>query len=307
MRLGFALPQVGSAAGPDALITVAQRAEALGFDSLWVLDRTLYPVNPRAPYPVGDGTLPVKYKNVLDPLETLTFAAAHTSRVALGTSVLNLPWYNPVLLARQLTTFDVLSSGRLRVGFGMGWSPDEYEAAGTPWQDRGKRADELIEALKTIWTTDPVEFQGQYYRIPKSFIGPKPVQKPHPPIYMAAFTPPAMKRVAKEADGWFPVLIPIGGLAQMFEGIKGMAQEAGRDPAALELIVRANVEISDAALGKDRADFTGTLEQIADDVVATRKLGTAELLFDVQFSLGVEAVDDIVARMEQLWQVARQS
>lgn len=307
MRLGFALPQIGSAAGPAALITVAQRAEALGFDSLWVLDRTLYPVNPRAPYPVGDGTLPVKYKNVLDPLETLTFAAAHTSRVAIGTSVLNLPWYNPVLLARQLATFDVLSGGRLRVGFGIGWSPDEYEAAGTSWQDRGKRADELIEALKTIWTTDPVEFQGQYYRIPKSFIGPKPVQKPHPPIYMAAFTLPAMKRVAKEADGWFPVLIPIGGLAQMFEGIKGMAQEAGRDPAALELIVRANVEISDAALGKERADFTGTLEQIADDVVATRKLGAAELLFDVQFSSGVEAVDDIVARMEQLRQVARQS
>jgi alkanesulfonate monooxygenase SsuD/methylene tetrahydromethanopterin reductase-like flavin-dependent oxidoreductase (luciferase family) len=152
-----------------------------------------------------------------------------------------------------------------------------------------------------------VEFQGQYYRIPKSFIGPKPVQKPHPPIYMAAFTPPAMKRVAKVADGWFPVLIPISALAQMFEGIKGMAQEAGRDPAALELIVRANVEFSDAPLGKDRADFTGTIEQIADDVVATRKLGAAELLFDVQFSPGVETVDDIVARMKELWQIARPS
>jgi probable F420-dependent oxidoreductase len=307
MRLGFALPQIGPAAGPDALITVAQHAEDLGFDSLWVLDRTLYPINPRALYPVGDGTLPVKYKSVLDPLETLTFAAAHTRRVALGTSVLNLPWYTPVLLARQLTTLDVLSGGRLRVGFGMGWSPDEYEAAGTPWQERGKRADELIEALKTIWTTDPVEFQGEYHRIPTSFIGPKPVQKPHPPIYMAAFTPPAMKRVAKEADGWFPVLIPIGSLAQMFEGIKGMAQEAGRDPAALELIVRANVEISDAPINKDRADFTGSLEQIAGDVAATRELGAAELLFDVQFSPGVERVDDIVARMEQLWELSKAS
>jgi probable F420-dependent oxidoreductase len=307
MRLGFALPQVGSAAGPDSLITVAQRAEDLGFDSLWVLDRILYPVHPRAPYPVGDGTLPVQYKRVLDPLETLTFAAAHTRRVALGTSVLNLPWYTPVLLARQLTTLDVLSGGRLRVGFGIGWSPDEYEAAGTPWQDRGKRADELMKALKTIWTTDPVEFQGEYYRIPTSFIGPKPVQKPHPPIYMAAFSPPALKRVAKEADGWFPVGIPISGLAQMFEGIQGMAREAGRDPAALELIVRANLEISDATLGRDRTNFTGTLEQIAADVVATRKLGAAELLFDVQFSPGVEAVDDIVTRMEHLWEISKAS
>ena len=308
MRLGFALPQIGSIAGPQALISAAQRAEDLGFDSLCVLDRTLFPVNPRAPYPATrDGTLPIQYKRVLDPLETLTFAAARTRCIALGTSVLNLPWYTPVLLARRLTTLDVLSGGRLRVGLGIGWSPDEYEAAGTPWQQRGKRADELIEALKTIWTTDPVEFQGEYYRIARSFIGPKPVQKPHPPIYMAAYTSPAMKRVAKEADGWFPVGIPLSGIAPMFGGIKGMAKEAGRDPATLALIVRGNVEFSDAPLGKDRADFTGSLEQIADDVVATRKLGAAELLFDVQFSPGVETEKDIIARMEQLWQAANQS
>ena len=120
MRFGFALPQLGSAVGPEALDSVAKRAEELGFDSLWVLDRILWPVNPRAPYPIGDGSLPAQYKSVLDPLETLTFTAARTRRVALGTSVLNLPWYNPVLLARQLTTLDVLSAGRLRVGFGMG-------------------------------------------------------------------------------------------------------------------------------------------------------------------------------------------
>jgi len=307
MRLGFALPQIGSAAGPDSLVTAAQRAENLGFDSVWVLDRLLFPANPRAPYPVGDGSLPVKYKRTLDPLETLTFAAAHTRRIALGTSILNLPWYNPVLLARQLTTLDVLSRGRLRVGFGMGWSPDEYEAVGTPWPERGKRADEIIRALKTIWTTDPVEFRGTYCQIPKSFIGPKPVQRPHPPIYMAAYTPPAMQRVAKEANGWFPVGIPIGGMAQMFEGIRQMAREAGRNPSTLELIVRANVEFSDAPLDKGRADFTGSLEQIAGDIVATRKLGATELLFDIQFSPGIETADHIVARMEQLWQVATRS
>jgi probable F420-dependent oxidoreductase len=307
MRLGFALPQVGSVAGPEALVTVAKRAEELGFDTLWVLDRALFPVNPRAPYPVGDGTIPVQYKRVLDPLETLTFAAAHTRRVALGTGILNLPWYNPVLLARQLTTLDVLSGGRLRVGLGIGWSPDEYEAAGTPWEERGRRADEAVQALKAIWTTDPVEFHGKYYRIPRSSIGPKPVQKPHPPIYMAAYTPGAMRRVAKESDGWFPVGIPISGIPQMFEGIKGMARDAGRDPSALELIVRANVEFSGAPIRKDRADFTGTLEQIADDVVATRKLGVAELLFDVQFSPDVKTVNDIVGRAAELRQVARQS
>jgi probable F420-dependent oxidoreductase len=302
MRFGFALPQVGSAIGPAPLVAVAKRAEDLGFDSLWVLDRILWPVHPRAPYPIGDGSLPVQYKSVLDPLETLTFAAAQTQRVALGTSVLDVPWYNPVLLARRLTTLDILSTGRLRIGFGMGWSPDEYEAAGVPWQERGKRADELIQALKKIWTTDPVEFQGKYYRIPRSVIGPKPVQKPHPPIYMAAYTPSAMKRVASEADGWFPVGIPLSGIGPMFEGIKSMAKDSGRDSSALELIVRANIEIHNAPIEKERVDFTGTLAQIAEDVMKTRRLGAAEIVFDVQFSPGVETAKDLVSRMEELWE-----
>lgn len=301
MRRGFALPQVGAAGGPEALLAVAKRAETLGFDSLWVLDRLLVPVDPRVPYPIGDGKLPLKYKRTLDPLETLTFAAAHTSRIRLGTSVLNLPWYNPVLLARRLATLDVLSAGRLRAGFGMGWSPDEYDAAGAPWHERGKRADEFIRALKTIWTRDPVEFQGAYYRIPKSLIGLKPVQKPHPPIYMAAYAPSALKRVAREANGWFPVGIPINAIGPMFEQIKTMAREAGRDAGSLELLVRANVEFSETAHGAERADFTGTLEQIVSDVAATQELGAAEVVFDVQFSPGVDTADDIVARMEQLW------
>jgi probable F420-dependent oxidoreductase len=307
MRFGFALPQIGSAAGPEALVLVAKRAEDLGLDSVWVLDRILWPINPRAPYPIGDGSLPVRYKNVLDPLETLTFAAAHTSRIALGTGVVNLPWYSPVLLARRLTTLDVLSAGRLRIGFGIGWSPDEYEAAGVTWQERGKRADESIKALKRIWTTDPVDFQGKYYRIPKSFIGPQPVQKPHPPIYMAAFTPSALNRVATEADGWFPVGIPLSGVGAMFDEIKTMAKNAGRDPAALELIIAADVEIHKKPIDKDRIDFTGTLDQIADDLIAARKLGAAEIVVYAQFSPDVETAKDIVARMEELWRVAKQA
>jgi probable F420-dependent oxidoreductase len=307
MRFGFALPQVGLAAGPEALVMVAKRAEELGFESLWVLDRVLWPVNPRVPYPIGDGSLPVKYKSVLDPLETLTFVAAHTRRIALGTSVLNLPWYNPVLLARRLTTLDILSAGRLRVGFGIGWSPDEYEAAGVTWEERGKRADESIKVLKKIWTTDPVEFQGKYYRIPKSVIGPKPVQKPHPPIYMAAFSPSALKRVGTEANGWFPVGIPLSGVGSIFDEIRSMAKNAGRDPSALELIVRANVEIHNAPIQKGRADFTGTLEQIAEDVTTARKLGAAEIAIDAQFSPGIETAKDLVACMEKLLRITKQA
>ena len=307
MRFGFALPQIGSLVGPEALVTVAKRAEDLGYDSLWVLDRILWPVDPRAPYPIGDGSLPLQYKNVLDPVETLTFAAAYTSRIALATGVLNLPWYNPVLLARRLTTLDVLSRGRLRVGFGIGWSPDEYEAAGAPWQDRGKRADESIEVLKKIWTTDPVEFQGKHYRIAKSFIGPKPVQKPHPPIYMAAFTPSAMKRVAAEAHAWLPVGIPLTVIGAMFEAIKNMAKDAGRDPSALELIVTAGVEIHKRPIEKERIEFTGSLEQIGEDFATARKVGAAEIAIYAQFLAPDETAEDLIARMEDLWRVAKQT
>ena len=307
MRFGFALPQIGSLVGPEALVTVAKRAEDLGFDSLWVLDRILWPVDPRAPYPIGDGSLPLQYKHVLDPVETLTFAAAYTSRILLATGVLNLPWYNPVLLARRLTTLDVLSRGRLRVGFGIGWSPDEYEAAGAPWQDRGKRADESIEVLKKIWTTDPVEFQGKHYRIAKSFIGPKPVQKPHPPMYMAAFTPSAMKRVAAEAHAWLPVGIPLTGIGAMFEAIKNMAKEAGRDPSALELIVTAGVEIHKRPIEKERIEFTGSVEQIGEDFATARKVGAAEIAIYAQFLAPDETAENLITRMEDLWRVAKQT
>jgi probable F420-dependent oxidoreductase len=240
-------------------------------------------------------------------VETLTFAAAHTSRIALATGVLNLPWYNPVLLARRLTTLDILSGGRLRAGFGIGWSPDEYEAAGATWQDRGKRADESIEVLKKIWTTDPVEFHGKHYRIAKSFIGPKPVQKPHPPIYMAAFTPSAMKRVAAAADAWLPVGIPLSGVGAMFDGIKKMAKAAGRDPSALELIVTAGVEIHKTPIEKERMEFTGTIEQIGEDFAAARKLAAAEIAIYAQFLPPGETAKDLICRMEDLWRIAKQA
>jgi probable F420-dependent oxidoreductase len=304
MRLGFALPQMGSIAGPKSITKVAGRAEELGYDSLWVLDRLLYPLNPRVPYPIGDGSLPEPYKRVLDPLQTLAFAAAHTEKIGIGTSVLNLPWYNPVLLARTLASLDVLSGGRLRVGFGIGWSPDEYEAAGTEWKTRGKRADEYLSTIKKIWTADTVEVKGPDFAVPKSTIGLKPVQKPHPPIYMAAYTPGSMSRVAREANGWFPVGVPLSGAGQMFAAIKSMAKEAGRDPKSLELVIRGNVEFTDSAAVEGRPDFTGDSKQIAADIGAAKKLGANELVLDVQFSPGMTTVEEMVKKMEELWNLA---
>ena len=307
MRLGYFLPHIGPAAGPDAVTAVARRAEEIGYDSVWVTERLLFPLEPQVPYlATPDGSLPDAYRTVIDPLASLLYVAGQTSRIALGTSVLNLPWYNPTLLARQLTAVDVLSSGRLRVGFGMGWSPDEYEAVGVPFGERGRRADDNLEALKAIWTEDPVEVAGGHFRIPPSIIGPKPVQKPHPPIYMAAYTPPALARVARHADAWMPVGVPFEGMRGMLAQIKADARELGRDADAIELIVRGNVHITDRPIEADRFIFTGTLEQIGEDIAASRAAGASEVTLDVTFSPGVETAAGYLRLADDLWRVAAQ-
>jgi probable F420-dependent oxidoreductase len=301
MKIGFALPNIGPIATAQAIAKVAPRAEALGYESLWTIERLLWPVKPQTPYPVTpDGLLPEPYKYILDPLDALTFAAALTKTITLGTSVLDIPYHNPVTLARRLTTIDVLSNGRLRLGLGLGWSKDEMDATGADLKHRGAMADEFLKLLKAIWTTDPVEFEGKFYKVPKSYISLKPVQKPHPPIYMAAFASPAMKRLATMADGWNPVAIPAAGMAQMFAGVKQMAKEAGRNPASLAMVVRANVDIAERPLAKERMIFSGTIEQIKEDAIACRDIGAHELFFDPTFSPGAQSLDHWLVLMEQL-------
>jgi len=301
MRLGLAVPQFGADAGPDALQEVARRAEDLGYE------RLLYPVNPKAPYPAtADGSLPLAYRRSLDPLAVLAYLAAATSRVRIG-SFINLTFHNPVLLARELVTIDVLSNGRLDIGFGVGWSPDEFEAIGVPMRDRGRRAEETLQVIEAIWRDNPVQFEGRYFRVPESFFDLKPVQKPRPPIYMAAYAPATMDRAARLADGWIPAGVPLGAMEQMFAGIKQGAAEAGRDPSKLKLIVTANIEFHPAPLGDERPIFVGSVEQIEEDISATRRLGAEEIIFNAIFSPDVGSTDDLLSRMEHLRTMARRS
>lgn len=298
MRIGFFLPQVGPAANVDSITKAAKRAEELKYDSLWVTERLLYPTNPQTSY--YGGPLPEPYKRVFDPVETLTFTAALTSKIALGTSVLDIPFYNPVTLARRLTTLDVLSCGRLRVGLGLGWSKDEHDAAGADMRIRGRRADEFIAVLKAIWTTDPAEFHGKYFQLPKSIIQPKPVQKPHPPIYLAAFSPGAMKRTARFADGWMPVGSTIDQLRTTATQLRNMTKEQGRNPADLKIIARYNLTITPQPQSKDRAFFSGTLTQIKDDIASVKAYGPDELILDPTFSPDSQNEQSFLRNMEEI-------
>src|SRR5246127_3955221 len=301
MKIGFSLPNIGPIGTAEAVTRVAQRAEALGYSSLWTIERLLYPVKLQRPYPgTPDGALPEIYRQVLDPLDSLTYVAAQTKKIKLGTSVLDMPYYNPVMLARRLTTLDVLSNGRLCVGLGLGWSKDEMQATGADITKRGALADEFLPLLKAIWTTNPVEFRGKFFNVPKSYINLKPVQKPHPPIYLGAFVPAALKRLAKWADGWNPVFLPIPVMAEMFGSIKQMAKDAGRDPSAIAMIVHAVLDISDKPLGKDRAIFSGSLAQISDDVRDCAKIGADEVFFDPAFAPGGQSLDRWLSLLDQL-------
>ena len=238
------MPQYGEAAFAE-LARFAATAEELGADSLWVGDRLLAPVQPTLGY-AGKDTIPEQFRTGIDPFIALAVAATATTRARLGASVFVAPWYPPVQLARQLTSLDVVSGGRLMPGFGIGWSPEEYQAAGAPFHRRGAQLDELLDALEQLWTTNPVAHQGERWSIPESWVNLKPVQQPRPPIYLGAFRSAGLKRVGERADGWSAVVqVPGGVNLDMMNWqrrkIDDAARAAGRDPSAIHTYVRINV------------------------------------------------------------------
>ncbi len=301
MKIGFSLPNLGPLTTPDALKTIAQTAERLGYHSLWTADRLLFPVRPRTPYPgTPDGRLPEAMRRNMDPLEALTFAAAHTSKITLGTSVLVMPFYNPVVLARRVATLDVLSGGRARICLGLGWSADEYAAAREPQEQMGAKADEYLQVLKAVWTQDPASFSGKHYTLPASHFDLKPVQKPHPPIYLASYNRAGLRRAALLADGWNPAGIPVDGMKQMMAGMRATAKQSGRDPDELAVVVRANVYVSKKPLGADRHIFSGTLDQIRQDAEACAKLGVDEVFLDPSFGPDGTSLEWYLQRLDEL-------
>jgi len=277
MRLGLALPQYGALADPAAVARFATAAEDLGFASLWVGDRILTPREPSDLYP-GGGTpehpYPKEFETFADPFTTLAAAAAVTRTARLGMSALTGPVYSPVLLARALTSLDLASSGRLDVGFGLGWLREEYFAAGVPWAGRGKRLEDLLDALDALWTGDPAEHEGPQWRIVPSTVGLRPAQDPRPPVLLGGFSPPALARVGRRADGWLAGWMPKQYLAGLWSVAREAAEKAGRDPDALRRVLRINPR-------------RGTAVETAADVLpcldVARELGVTEVLVDLHF------------------------
>jgi probable F420-dependent oxidoreductase len=296
MELGFSLPFAGSWATPDNQVTVARRAEELGYSSLWVAQRLLYPVEPRNDYYATPGQAwPAPFEAVADPIVTLTHVAGHTHRIRLATATLLAVLSNPVLLAKQLATLDLVCDGRLDVGLSLGWSEDEYEACGVPFKDRGARLDEFIRCLQALWADDPVEFSGRFYSVPRSLFLPKPRQRPRPPILIGGYAAATFRRAATLGDGYVGGNVPLARVAPLVEELRAAESAAGRQPGSVRLICRGSVRLSDDPLpdDADRRPLWGSLDQIRADVARYRDLGVDELFFELNFdpSIGSRTAD----------------
>lgn len=284
MKIGFGAPVSGAWATPDNLAAFASRAEQAGYDSLWTFQRLLVPA--------GSAMEPV-YQSVLDPMVALGFTAARTSRIRLGVAVVNFPFLSPSVLAKQAATVDVLSGGRHDLGLGIGWMPEEFEAAGAPMARRGARAEEYIAVLRALWAGGVSRFGGEFYSVPAARAEPKPVQPGGPPVLLGGAAPAALRRAGRLADGW--VTSSRADLSRIGEGIeivRSAAEEAGRDPGAIRVICRGVVRAGPAAApGGGRRLLSGSYDQIRADTDWLAGRGVTEVFYDLNWDPQVGSPD----------------
>ena len=298
MELGVSLPTAGELASPQSIVRVAREAERLGYAALWTFERLLRPV---AEVSMGGGPpqpVPEAYRVVYDPLETLAYVAAVTERVTLGTSVVDALLHPPVVLARRYATLDQFSGGRAIAGLGQGWMPQEFETANVPTRRMGAGMDEVIAAMRACWGPDPVEYQGRFYRIAPSEVGPKPAQS-RIPILLGAMTPGGVQRAGRVADGLNPIAFTEEQVVGLISGFRAAAQEAGRDAATLPVVVRANVPISEQPLGEDRPYLGGSPDQIAADLASLDKAASVDqVLFNNTSARDADEAVELLAQLQ---------
>jgi probable F420-dependent oxidoreductase len=296
MELGVSLPTSGALATPSNIARVAQESEQLGYAALWTYERLLRPLVdvPQAggpPRPV-----PKVYRLVYEPLETLSYVAALTERIKLGTSVVDALFHPPVVLARRYATLDQFSGGRVIAGLGQGWMPQEFEVAGVPLGRKGSGLDEAVAAMRACWGPDPVAYEGRFYQIPESEINPKPVQE-HIPVLIGAMTPGGVQRAGLIADGLNPIAFSQAQLLGLATGFREAARDAGRDADRLTVVARANVPITPEALGDGRPYLGGSPAQIAEDLARLAGKGIDQVLFS---NTGASDLDEYLRLLDQL-------
>lgn len=301
MRFGFGMPNAGAAAnGPD-LVRFVQRVEALGFESVWSGDHLVLPTAGTNQYPyTADGSFSLaSTESFLEPFTLLGYVAAVSSTVKLGMTVIILPYRNPIVQAKMLACLDVLSRGRLICGVGVGWLEKEFEVLQASYKDRGPVSDEYIQIFKSLWTEAEPVFKGRFYSFDGIAFNPKPVQKPHPPIWVGGHSRRAIRRAVRLGDAWHPTRQTPGYVAEHLPYLREEADRIGRDPRELLISLKRALEFTDIGLSgdvlrKSGSALIGTTQEVIDDVKRCQDIGIGQLTFD--FRTG--RVDEMLAIVE---------
>ncbi len=292
-------PAVTPASQADYVTRLCVAAEEAGFDSIWVADRTVFPVDIAERYPemFGPHHSEPESQKLLEAMTTLSFVAGITTKVRLGFSVLVLPFRHPILNAKMVTSLDALSRGRAILGVGIGWMKEEFEGMGASYADRAAVTDEHVEMFKTLCTQETPEYRGKRFSISGKTFFPRPVQQPHVPIWVGGKTDAALRRTARLGDCWNGIFLTPDELAEKRETLKRLYEENGRDPASVETALTSNLNMHERKMsGGERVLLTGSLTEITDDLRRYVDVGLDHVLLSV-YAPSTDATIDSVRRL----------
>jgi probable F420-dependent oxidoreductase len=313
VQIGFFAPHVG-ASSRDGIARACTIADELGADILWAVDHIAFPYGFEAVYPYAThefGESPDRPLEWWDCLSVLTYLAARTERVRIGTGVLVLPYRHPIATAKAIATIDQLSGGRVLFGVGVGWLRDEFDALQLhPFDARGMVTDEQLAIIKAVWTSERSSFTGRFYEFPDVSVTPKPVQRPHPPILVGGNSPAALRRTVRVGDAWHALMLLPEEMVEHRDRLHTMAREAGRDEQIpISLLVGTTLTRDPSVLpGLDdahrRQAMVGTVEQVVDQLVAYRDAGVAHVhtFVGTDDSIGLhDPVDGMELFLREVW------
>ena len=279
MKYGFSMVMGGRDANPDTFFRMAERAEALELDSLWLSSHVVIPPQVKSGFALVSGRMhPPHWRDgYWEPFTILSFLAAHTKRITLGTSVTVLPMHNPFEVAKQVAEVDQLSGGRFIFGVGVGWFEEEFEVVGQNFRNRGVRADDAIRLMKKLWADDPVTYEGRYYACKDVSFAPKPVQRPHPPLWVAGGSHAAIRRAAQYGDAFHPVEVSPEEVVATRKALDDQGEQYGRAPGSVEIGIKVPLAFQD-----DPGEFPtqGSPVRIADGIGRYIEAGTTHFTFD---------------------------
>ena len=291
-QYSFRLPNadyLGFPAFTEAIVRTAVKAEELGFDALFVNDHVIVDDSPRNE----------PWRNVYDPLMVLSYVAARTSKILLGTSVLIMPYRNPIVTAKMFATLDQMSEGRAIAGVGAGWNAEEYDALGVTFRQRGARTNEYLRLWKACWEPGPTTFHGRFFSFDNMHVNPKPVQQPHPPIWIGGSGKLSLRRAARYADVWQPTPTALADLISNRAYLHDLSAETDREPPRTRMSFRVNFSnITGSSTSGDRPTGQGTPEQVASDMKRYRQEAGLEE-FQINFN-GSGSLQNLLDSMDVL-------